>query len=78
MVERNFKSLKDLVRQRELPEGSIVEGYLVFQTMVYITQYIPKITTSINVDHIWGVNSIKKFEGENLLGKGRMRKVACN
>jgi hypothetical protein len=77
MVERHLKSLKDLVRQRAPPKGSMVEGYMVYQTMVYITQYIPKIVVSINVDHIWDVNSINKFEGEYLLGKGRMRKVTC-
>jgi hypothetical protein len=78
MVERHLKSLKDLVRQRARPEGSMVEGYMVYQTMVYMTQYIPKIAASINVDHIWDVNSnINKFEGEHLLGKGRMRKVTC-
>jgi hypothetical protein len=53
----------------------MVEGYMEYQTMVYITQYIPKIDASINVDLIWDVNSIKKFEGEHLLGNGRMRKV---
>ena len=58
-------------------EGSMVEGYMVYQTMVYISQYSPTIEKSINVlDHIWDVNSKNKFElGEHLLGKGRMRKV---
>jgi hypothetical protein len=75
MVERHLKSLKDFVRQRACPEGSMVEGYMVYQTMVYMTQYIPKIVVIINVDRIWDVNSnINKFEGEHLLGKGRMRK----
>jgi hypothetical protein len=50
---------------------------MVYQTMVYITQYIPKIAASINVHHIWDVNSINKFKREQLLGKGRMRKVTC-
>jgi hypothetical protein len=50
MVERHLKSLKALVRQRACPEGSMVEGYMVYQTMVYITQYLPKIAASINVD----------------------------
>jgi hypothetical protein len=77
MVERHLKSLKALVRQRARPEGSMVEGYILYQTMVYINQYIPKIATSINVDHIWDVNSINEFEGEHLLGKGRMMKVTC-
>jgi hypothetical protein len=30
------------------------------------------------VDNIWDVNFIKKFEGEHLLGKGRMKKVRGN
>jgi hypothetical protein len=77
MVERHLKSLKALVRQRAHAKGFMVEGYMVYQTMVYITQYIHKIVESINVDCIWDVNSIK-FEGERLLGKGRIRKVTCN
>jgi hypothetical protein len=77
MVERHLKSLKALVRQRACHKGSMVEGYMIYQTMVYITQYLPKIDVSINVDCIWDVNSINKFEGENLLGKGRIRKVTC-
>jgi hypothetical protein len=43
MVERQLKSLKAFVRQRECLEGSIVEGYMVYQCMVYISQYIPKL-----------------------------------
>jgi hypothetical protein len=77
MVERNLKSLKDFIRQRARPKGSMVGGYMVYQTMVYITQYIPKIAASVNVDHIWDANFINNFEGEHLLGKGRMRKVTC-
>ena len=61
MVERHLKSLKDLVRKISCLEGSMVEGYMVYQTMVYITQYIHKIVASINVDRIWDVNSINKF-----------------
>ena len=78
MVERHLKSLKALVRQREHPKHSMVEGYIVYQTMVYITQYSPHIDTSINVDLIWDVNSINKFEGGHLLGKARIRKVKGN
>jgi len=61
MLERNLKSLKALVRQIVSHKGSIVEGYIVYQTMVYITQYIPKFVARINVDYIWDVNSIKKI-----------------
>ena len=76
MVENHLKYLKALVRQRARPKGSLVEGYMVYQTMVYISQYITKIRKRINVlDHIWDVNSMNKFEGEHLLGKGGIRKV---
>ena len=80
MVERHLKSLKALVRQRERSESSMVEGYMVYQYMVYISQYLPKLVwPSMHVVvHIWDVNSIKKFEGEHLLGKGRMKKVRGN
>jgi hypothetical protein len=78
MVERHLKSLKALVRQRAHPKGSMVERYMVYQTMVYISQYSPAIEKSINVlDRIWDVKSMNKFEGGHLLGKGRMRKVRC-
>lgn len=43
--------------------------------MVYISEYLPKFATNIHVDRIWDPNSIKKFEGEYLMGKGRLRKV---
>jgi hypothetical protein len=78
MVERHLKSLKALVRQRACPKGSMVDGYMLYQSMVYISQYLPKLAANMNVDRIWDVNSIKKFEGEHLLGKGRMTKVKGN
>ena len=43
MVERQLKSLEDFVKQRAHPEGSMVEGYMVYQCMVYISQYLPKL-----------------------------------
>ena len=75
MADRHLKSLKDLVRQRACSEGSMVEGYMVYQSMVYITQYCPLLASNMQVGSIWDVNFINKFEGENLLGKGRLSKV---
>ena len=75
MVERHLKSLKALVRQRAHPEGSMVEGYMVYQTMVYITEYLPKFASNIRVDRIWDLEPFKKLEGEYLIGKGTLRKV---
>ena len=48
---------------------------MVYQTMVYISEYLPKFAGKIHVDHIWDPNSINEFEGEYLMGKGRLRKV---
>jgi hypothetical protein len=64
MMERHLKSLKDLVRQRACPEGCMVQGYMLCQSMVYIIQYLPKLTvpTMHAVDRIWDVKSIKKIE----------------
>jgi hypothetical protein len=81
MVERHLKSLKALVRQREFREGFMVEGYMVYQSMVYINQYLPKLAmpTMHAVDHIWDVNSIKNIgDQEHLLGQGRIKKMRGN
>ena len=59
----------------------MVEGYMVYQCMVYISQYLPKLAvpTMHAVDRIWDVNSIKKFEDQDhRLGKGRMKKMRGN
>jgi hypothetical protein len=71
MVERHLKSLKALIRQRERPEGSMVEGYMVYESMVYISQYLPKLAAQAMhvVDCIWDVNSIKKFEKGVVVGE---------
>jgi hypothetical protein len=78
MVERQLKLLKDFVRQRAHLEGSMVEGYMVYQFMVYISQYLPKLAENMNVPRIWYLDSINKFEGEVLLGKGKMRTMKGN
>ena len=67
--------LKGLVQKRENPEGSIVERYMVYQTMEYINIYLPKFVTNIHVDCIWDPNSVNNFEREYLIGKGRSSKV---
>ena len=78
MVERNLNSLKDFVRQRVFHEGSIVQGYMLYQSMVYISRYLPNLAKNINLPRIWHVDSINKFEGEVMLGKGSTRKVKGN
>ena len=64
--------------KKSRPEGSVIEGYMEYQMMVYIIQYLPNLATKTNTDCIWDLDSIKKFEGEYLVGKGRFRKVKGN
>ena len=77
-VERHLNFLKSLVQQRASPKGSMVEGYRVYQTMVYISEYLPKFSSKIHVDCIWDPNSINIFKEEYLTGKGRLSKVRAN
>ena len=80
MVERHLKFLKALVRQRAHPEGSMMEGYMVFQSMVYIVEYLPGLMfIKTKLDRCIGdPNSTKKLEGEYLMGKGKSRKIKGN
>ena len=52
MVERQLNSLKAFVRQRALSEDSMAEGYMVYQGIVYISQYLPKLAENLlaNID----------------------------
>ena len=69
MVERHLKFVKGLVQQRACLEGSMIEGYMIYQTMVYISEYLPKFVAGIHVDRIWDPNCNDKFKGEYLMGK---------
>jgi len=78
MVERHLKSLKVFVKQITHLEGYMVEAFMAYKSLVYISQYLPKFATKMNVPCIWDAESINKFEGEVLVKKGRTRKVKGN
>ena len=75
MVERHLKFMKGLVRKRSHAEGSMLEIYMVYQNMMYISEYIPKLAFKLNLGHICDPHSNNNFEGEYLKGKGKSRKV---
>ena len=78
-VERHLKTLKDFFIQRSHPKCSMVNEYMVYQSVVYISEYIHEVASPhINVPHIWDVDSKKKYEGDFLLGNGRMTKFKGN
>ena len=78
MVERNLKFMKGLVRQWKHAEGSIMEGYMVYQNMLYVCEYLLKLALELNLRRISDPDSNNYFEGEYLKGKGRSRKVKGN
>ena len=78
MVEKNLKFMNGLVRQRAHHEGSVMEGYTVYQNMLYVSEYLPFLASKLNLRCICDPDSNKKFEGEKLKGKGRSRKVKGN
>ena len=70
MVERHLKSLKDFVRKRARTEGCIFQGYMVYQSMVYINQYLPNLEKNINLPRI-GIS----ISSTNLKGRSCWAKV---
>ena len=42
-LERYMKKLKAFVRQREKPEGSMAEGYILYESFYYAIDYIKQI-----------------------------------
>ena len=55
-----------------------MEGYTLYQKKFYISEYIPILSSKLNLHHICDPDSNQKFEGEQLKGKGRLRKVKGN
>ena len=49
MVERHLKFMKGLVRQRAHVEGSMMEGYTVYQNMLYVSEYLPILASKLNL-----------------------------
>ena len=43
MVERHLKFMKGLVRKRACVEGYLMEGYMVYENMLYIIEYLPNL-----------------------------------
>ena len=78
IVERHLKFMKGLVRQRAHLEGSMLEGYTAYQNMLYVREYIPLLASNLNLRLICDPDSNHKFEGEQLKGKGRLRKLKGN
>ena len=78
MVNRQLKFMKGLVRQRTHVEGSMMEGYMVYQNMLYINEYFPNLASKLNLHRICDLDSNNYFQGKYLKWKGISRKVKGN
>ena len=50
------------MRQQEHAEGSMMEGYMVYQTMLYVSEYVSNLASNINLRHICDPDSNNNFE----------------
>ena len=56
----------------------MMEGYRVYQSMLDVSEYIPILASKLNLRRICDLDSNNKFEGEQLKGKGILRKLKGN
>jgi hypothetical protein len=45
LLREVHEKLKGFVQQREKPKGSMVEGYIVYKSFYYASEYIKKLMT---------------------------------
>ena len=72
-LERFMKTLKGFVRQRARPEGSMAEGWLVQESLVFITEFL--ISYDPEMPKLWSQDANIRITGEEPQGKGIMRKM---
>lgn len=72
-LERFMKTLKGFVRQRARPEGSMAEGWLVQESLVYISEFLGKSDESMPV--LWENKEDERMVGEVPQGNGLQRKM---
>ena len=65
-LERYMKNMKRFVQQRDKPEGSMEEGYILYGSFYYASEYIKKINHTLGTP-IWdNQRDEDKREGELL------------
>jgi hypothetical protein len=48
-LERHLKKMKGFIRQRVKPDGSMVEGYIIYEPFCYSSEYIKQIDDTLGV-----------------------------
>ena len=74
-LERYMKKLKGFVRQRAKPKGSMAEGYISYEPLYYVSEYIKQINNKPGAV-IWDDHMDEdKREGELLQTSGKNRLI---
>lgn len=66
-----MKTLKGFVCQRACPEGSMAMGWLVQESLVYITEFL--VTVDPDMPRLWTQDEDDRILGEEPQGKGMVR-----
>ena len=65
-LERFMKTLKGFVRQRARPEGSMAEGWLVSEALVYISEWLSTVDRDKGL--LWSLKEDDRLNGDVLVG----------
>lgn len=68
-----MKTLKGFVRQRAQPEGNMAMGWLVQESLVYITEFLS--TFDPDMPRLWSQEEDDRLVGEEPQGKGLVRRM---
>ncbi|MCO5581359.1 hypothetical protein L7F22_035241 [Adiantum nelumboides] len=73
-LERFMKTLKGFVRQRAPPEGSMVEGWLVQESCVFVSEYLSR--SQNNALELWITKDDDRVVGDVLQGNGVVKQFS--
>ena len=68
-----MKTLKGFVRQRACPEGSMAMGWLIQESLFYITEYLS--TSNLELPRLWRQDENDQITGEEPQGQRRQRRI---
>ena len=72
-LEQFMKTLKGFVRQRARPEGSMAEGWLVQESLVFITEFVGM--SDPEMSRLWSDDADARLIGDEPQGQGTQRKM---
>lgn len=73
-MERYMKVLKDFVRQKARPEGSMSEGWLVHESLFYVTEILHQLHPSAPL--LWRDEEAEEVTSEKPQGMGKVHRLA--